>query len=99
MAPITPSTARRSGLSRSALYRAANTGHLTRIARGIYLPTEAQATDWDLIEAATRRPDATICLTSALAHHDLIDTIPHTLDVTIPRGSRSPATEHAITWH
>lgn len=99
MAPITPSTATRSGLSRAGLYRAANAGDLTRIARGIYLPTDAPASDWNLIEAATRRPDATICLTSALAHHDLIDVIPDTLDVAIPRGSRSPATEQAITWH
>lgn len=99
MASIQPSTAARSGMSRAGLYRAASAGDLTRIARGIYLPTEAPATDWNLIEAATRRQDATICLTSALAHHDLIDTIPDTLDVAIPRGSRSPATEQAITWH
>lgn len=99
MAAITPSAAGRSGLSRAGLYRAADAGRLARIARGIYLPTEAPAADWTLIEAATRRPDATICLTSALAHHDLIDAIPGTLDVAIPRGSRSPATEQAITWH
>ncbi|WP_347042875.1 type IV toxin-antitoxin system AbiEi family antitoxin domain-containing protein [Brachybacterium nesterenkovii] len=99
MAAITPSTADRSGMSRASLYRAADAGDLTRIARGIYLPAKAPAADWNLIEAATRRPDATICLTSALAHHDLIDTIPDTLDVAIPRGSRSPATEQAITWH
>lgn len=99
MAAITPSTAGRSGMSRAGLYRAAGAGDLTRIARGIYLPTQAPTADWNLIEAATRRPDATVCLTSALAHHDLIDTIPDTLDVAIPRGSRSPATEQAITWH
>ncbi len=63
------------------------------------MPTEAPAADWSLVEAATRRPDATICLTTALAHHDLIDTIPDALDVAIPRGSRAPATEQAITWH
>lgn len=99
MAAITPSNADRSGLSRSGLYRAADAGELTRIARGIYLPANGPAVDWNLVEAATRRPDATICLTSALADHDLIDTIPETLDVAIPRGSRSPATEQAITWH
>lgn len=99
MTPITPPTADRAGLSRAGLYRAAEAGNLTRVARGIYLPTNAPATDWNLIEAATRRPDATICLTSALAHHDLIDTIPDTLNVAIPRGARSPATKQAITWH
>ena len=60
---------------------------------------EASAADWDQIEAATRRPDATICLTSALAHHDLTDTIPAALDVAIPRGSRTPASTGAIAWH
>ena len=34
-----------------------------------------------------------------MAHHDLIDTIPATLDVAIPRGHRTPATTGAITWH
>lgn len=95
----TPSTANEAGLSRSGLYRATDAGSFTRIARGIYLPSDGPAADWDLIEAVTRRPDATICLISALAHHDLIDAIPESLDVAIPRGGRAPATEQAITWH
>ena len=99
MHPITPSTADRVGLSRAGLYRAADAGNLARVARGIYLPADAPATDWSMVEAVTRRPEATTCLTSALAHHDLIDTIPDTLDIAIPRGTRSPATEQAITWH
>lgn len=99
MPVTTPSTAGEAGMSRSGLYRATRSGAYERIARGIYLPVDAPAADWDLIEAAMRRPDATICLTSALAHHDLIDAIPDRLDVAIPRGSRAPATEAAITWH
>lgn len=94
-----PSTAEQAGLSRSSLYRAARAGRLERIARGIYLSAEAAAADWDWIEAATRRPEATICLTSALAHHDLTDAIPTALDVAIPRGTRSPASDGAIAWH
>jgi len=96
---LTPSTAARAGLSRSGLYRGARAGRLDRIARGIYLPAKAPATDWDQIEAATRRPEATICLTSALAYHDLTDAIPGALDVAIPRGSRIPASTGAIAWH
>jgi hypothetical protein len=65
----------------------------------LYLPTEASAPEWDQLEAARRRPDATICLVSALAHHDLTDAIPAALDVAIPRGSRSPASTGAIAWH
>lgn len=99
MKALTPSTAKRAGLSRSGLYRGAHAGRLDRIARGIYLPAEASAVDWDQIEAATRRPEATICLTSALAYHDLTDAIPTALDVAIPRGARTPATTGAIAWH
>lgn len=99
MSTLRPSTAQQAGLSRSALYRAAREGRLERIARGIYLPPHAPAADWDWIEAATRRPDATICLASALALHDLTDAIPTALDVAIPRGSRTPASTGAIAWH
>lgn len=99
MDTLLPKDAERLGMSRSALYRAAQAGEYERIARGIYRPAEASAADWDWIEAATRRPDATICLTSALAIHDLTDAIPEGLDVAIPRGSRLPATSGAISWH
>lgn len=99
MTTVTPATAKRQGLSRSGLYRAAREGRLERIARGIYLPSDAAATDWDWIEAATRHPRATICLTSALAHHDLTDTIPSALDIAIPRGTRIPAGSSSIAWH
>lgn len=99
MVTLRPGAAEEAGLSRSGLYRAAREGRLERIARGIYLPADASAADWDWIEAATRRPDATICLTSALAHHELTDAIPAALDVAIPRGSRTPASTGAIAWH
>ena len=92
MTIATPSTAGAVGMSRSGLYRAARAGRLERIARGVYIPSDAPASDWDLVEAATRRSDATICLVSALAHHDLTDTIPDRLDVAIPRGARPPVT-------
>lgn len=99
MSVLRPDTAERAGLSRSGLYRAAREGRLDRIARGIYLPADAPAADWDWIEAATRRPVATICLASALAHHELTDAIPAALDVAIPRGSRTPASHGTIAWH
>lgn len=96
---LTPGTASRAGLSRSALYRAARRGRYQRIARGIYLPADGSATDWDWVEASARRPDATICLTSALAYHDLTDAIPAALDIAVPRGARIPAGSSAIAWH
>ena len=88
-----------SGAMRTRAYRAAKRGELTHIARGIYLPTDAPVADWDLIEVATRRPEATICLTSALAHHDLTDDIPAQLDIAMYRGGRIPASNGAIAWH
>ncbi|MEO3856302.1 type IV toxin-antitoxin system AbiEi family antitoxin domain-containing protein [Acrocarpospora sp. B8E8] len=99
MKALTPETAAQEGISRSALYRAARKGRYERIARGIYLPTDDATADWDWLEATTRRPEATICLTSALAHHDLTDAIPAALDVAIPRGTRIPASSPSIAWH
>lgn len=96
MRAVTPKAAAN---KRSALYREHAEGRWERIGRGLYLPADAPATDWDRLEAATRRPEATICLVSALAHHDLADEIPDALDVAIPRGTRAPATEAAIRWH
>ncbi|WP_411731739.1 type IV toxin-antitoxin system AbiEi family antitoxin domain-containing protein [Paeniglutamicibacter sp.] len=57
--------------------------------------------DWDLVEAATRKPLATICLLSALAHHDLTDEIPTRLHVALPRGMHKPADSlsTALSWH
>ncbi|MDI6024053.1 hypothetical protein QBL02_10900 [Leucobacter sp. UT-8R-CII-1-4] len=56
------------------------------------MPIDAPPADWEQIEAATRRPDATICLLSVLAHYDLTDAIPDALDVAIPRGARAQNT-------
>lgn len=97
--PVGPSDAAEIGLSRAGLYRAAQEGRMEKIARGLYLSADATAADHDLLEAASRRDDATICLTSALAHHDLTDAIPSALDVAIPRGARIPATDAPIAWH
>lgn len=87
------------GMSRSSFYRQAHSGNYEKIARGLYLPANASAADWDWLEAASRHSRATICLTSALAHYDLIDDIPTALDIAIPRGTRAPATTGAIKWH
>lgn len=96
MATMTPAS---SGKSRASFYRDAREGQVERVARGIYLPLDAPPANFDEIEATTRRADATICLTSALAQHDLIDTIPASLHIAIHSRSRIPATEGAITWH
>lgn len=96
MKALTPKSAAE---KRSALYREHAQGRWDRIGRGVYLPADAPPLDWDRLEAATRRPEATICLLSALAHYDLTDAIPDALNVAIPRGTRAPVTEGAIRWH
>lgn len=99
METLKPNQATDLGMSASSLYRAARSGRYDKIARGIYREVDAPPADWDWIEAATRRSDATICLASALAHYDLTDAIPTALDIAIPRGSRIPAGNSAIAWH
>lgn len=96
---ITPQTAPEFGMSRAGLYRTAREGTIEKIARGLYRPRDAPAADHDMLEAASRRDDATICLTSGLAHHDLTDDIPIALDIAIPRGARIPSTDGQIDWH
>ena len=66
-------------------------GDLERLGRGIYrLP----ATEWTrhhtLVEVALRVPHGIICLTSALAFHDLTTQIPSEVHLMIERTARPP---------
>ena len=45
---------------------------------------------FELAAAAFRRPDAVICLTSALAFHGLTDQLPHAIDVGLPAHGWAP---------
>ena len=95
---FTHADARRAGWSNRALYAARDNGNIQCVARGIYARPDLQA-DLDLVEVAVRAPDATICLTSALAHHDLADDIPPSVNVALPRSRRVPRTRAPVTWH
>ena len=64
------------GLSHHRLYNQRDTGALEQVGRGLYRKADAELTDLDLLEVAKRAPEATICLLSALARHDLTDAIP-----------------------
>ena len=55
--------------------------------------------DLDLVEAAHKAPLATICLNSALARHGLIDEIPSSIDLALPRGRTPPQISAPVTWH
>ncbi len=84
---------------RSSLYRGLARGEWERVARGIYVPAGMPLMQPEWLEAVTRRPEATICLTSALAYWDLTDEIPDQVHVAIWKGARKPATRSPLAWH
>lgn len=99
MPPIfTHAAARALGVSDRALYGWRDRGLVEQIARGIFAQPDLQA-DPDLVEIAVRASDATLCLTTALARHNLIDDIPPTINAALPRHQRAPRTTAPVTWH
>lgn len=96
---FTYATARAAGLSDRALASLVADGTLERLGRGVYRKTDAPLADHDLVEVALRAPDATLCLVTALAQHDLTDAIPATIDVALPRPRRAPKVDAPVTWH
>lgn len=70
-----------------------------RIGHGLYRSLDLPAVDTDLVEIAVRAPRATLCLTSALAWHDLTDEIPASYDLAVARGTRPPALHTGVTFH
>ena len=96
---FTYSTARDAGLSDRRLRTLLEDGTLERLGRGTYRKASARLADVDLIEVALRAPDATLCLTSALAHHDLTDAIPPAINVALPRSQRPPKVVAPVSWH
>ncbi len=92
--------AREAGLSQRRIYWLRDHGLIEPLAHGTYRRADADLdADPDLIEIATRAPRATVCLTSALARHQLTDAIPSKIDIALPRGTRSPPTAAPVNWH
>lgn len=73
-------------------------GAVSQLARGIYL-RDGVDVDHDLTGIALRSPRATLCLTTALAHHDLSDDIPGSINIALPREQWQPRTTAPVTWH
>ena len=68
------------GATRATVARMRDKGLVHQLGRGLYqLPDAAQDTHHVLAEAAKRVPKGIVCLVSALAYHELTDTIPHTV--------------------
>jgi len=97
---FTMADAKASGLSKDQVYRLISDGSLERAARGIYIRTSEVEPSFTPLAAATAvRPDATLCLTSALVYHRLIDAIPFGCDIALPRGTRFVNGIDYAIWH
>ncbi|WP_155049407.1 hypothetical protein [Microbacterium sp. ZXX196] len=89
------------GLTRYGLDRLLESGEFERIAPGLFLRSGlADDTTAAWIAVAAKRPDATLCLLTALSLHELTDEIPARSDIAIPRGTQTVTVHHApIAWH
>lgn len=88
------------GLSERRLYALRDEGKIEQLGRGLFRQLDAAGeADPDLLEIAYRAPQATLCLTTALARHGLSDAIPARIDVALPRGRRAPGTSAPVAWH
>ena len=92
--------ARASGLRKDHVYTMLASGEIERVGRGVYLRPDAVDPSFASLAAARAvHEEATLCLTSALVHHDLSDAIPFGTDIALPRGTRHPAGFTHVTWH
>ena len=57
---------------------------IDRIGRCLYRNADLPPANLDSIEIVARRPDATLCLTSSLAHYGLIGAIPARINLALP---------------
>lgn len=83
------------GIHPRTLYQLRDSGTIERVSRGVYRLAEKEwSTDPDLLAVAVRIPRGVICLTSALALHELTTQIPHVVDVALPPGGWTPTLKH-----
>lgn len=86
-------------MRKDQVYAMLAVGEIERAGRGVYLRPDAIDPAFASLAAATAvRPEATMCLTSALAYHELSDAIPFGTDIALPRGTRYPAGFTHVTW-
>ncbi|MGO1543143.1 MAG: type IV toxin-antitoxin system AbiEi family antitoxin domain-containing protein [Gulosibacter sp.] len=92
--------ARAAGLTKYQVYSLLDRDEIERVGRGVYVRPEMLQPAFTALAAATAlREDATLCLTSALVHHDLSDAIPFTSDIALPRGAHQPIGLSNVSWH
>ncbi|MFT3875332.1 MAG: hypothetical protein QM708_02735 [Propioniciclava sp.] len=92
--------AREAGLSKDQVYSLLDRDEIERVERGVYIrPDSIPPAFINLAAATTLHSEATLCLTSALVHHDLSDAIPFASDIALPRGTHHPAGLANVNWH
>lgn len=85
----------KAGIHPRTLYQLRDSGVIQQVSRGVYRLAEAEwSVDPDLLAVAARVPRGIICLTSALAVHELTTQIPHVVDVALPPGGWTPTIQH-----
>src|SRR5450756_991882 len=85
---IRPRDLAAAGLSPRLLGRLVERGLVDRVARGVYVASDAEYTEGHaLAEAAKRVPNGVICLLSALRYHELTTQLPR--EVWIGIGSKA----------
>jgi predicted transcriptional regulator of viral defense system len=82
-------------IARQYLRLAEAQGKVTRVARGLYVATDADVTEHhDLALAAKRVPHGVVCLLSALRFHELTTQMPHEVWLAIDTKARLPKLEY-----
>lgn len=88
-------------MTKRALNNLLERGEYVRVAPGVFLRaglTDDRMAGW--ISAATKKPAATLCLSSALAFHGLLDEAPSHSHIAVPLGTMPPMMYSGdIQWH
>ena len=81
----------KAGVTAATVSRLKEKGSILQLRRGLYqLPDASLDVNHSLAEAAKLVPKGVVCLTSALAFHDLTDTIPSRVWIAIGPRDRRP---------
>jgi predicted transcriptional regulator of viral defense system len=85
----------KAGVTATTVSRMTEKGLLLRLGRGLYqLPGSSPDVNHSLAEAAKLVPNGVVCLVTALAYHDLTDTIPSRVWLAIGPKDRRPRATH-----
>jgi predicted transcriptional regulator of viral defense system len=92
---VRPSELSKLGITAATLSRMSKRGIVHRLGRGLYQLADADLdANHSLAEVAKRVPKGVICLASALAFHELTDTIPSRVWIAIGAKDRRPSVDY-----